>query len=661
MENQNQTQYDPQAVSMVRAIKMQESGNNYNTKPETAGQSLGGAYMYQKSTWQNYAGQILGDQNAPFTPENQDKVTYGMVKKWKDSGMQPADIAKQWNPGDPKYPDEVVSKLKQIAGNKNQPNQGYNPKPFSQPTNGNNIFAVDTSGQPKITPEDNGFLSQLGRGDYGSAAVSAVKGVGNFLFPVLGDIGAAFQGKNDKSFGQWAGDIALSALPFIPGLGEAGELAKGAEAVGEGAKIAETGGLLSKFAGLSPVAKGAITGYGAGVASNLSQGKNIGESLVPGVNTIGGAVLGGATPKILEGATGLIKKIAGISPQIENELTQLGTKADTADSNLYNKYINAAKEHAGNVRASAPLNIAADTLDSAAEKISQKTKQAGAEVEAAKQASANIPLKSLQEVGKSFWKNVQDKYGLNLFTKNDGTIIAKPIEGTMVDVSNSDKSRITKIAQQLSDLNNGKTTKNATEVIGNFNNLVDFSKQDIYGHTNDPLEGLIKNTAGNLNDVIRSSSPDLATANDKFSNLKGLQDEIQGMAGKNLQKGELLMRRVFSGDKSGDIQDLFGKIKNETGIDLIKHAVLAKHAIESVGSFADKTLLEQIIGEAGAGKGGIFNSVLNIGKSALKKTISNPEKIGRNLITGSKSGLIKNILNKGAIEAGSRFSGLIGK
>ncbi len=116
MENQpQQTQYDPQAVAMVRALKMQESTNNYNAPKEKAGTSLGGAYQYQAPTWKAYAGEVLGNPNAEFTPENQDKVTYGMVKKWKDSGMQPGEIAHMWNPGDKAYPGQVVEHLKKIA------------------------------------------------------------------------------------------------------------------------------------------------------------------------------------------------------------------------------------------------------------------------------------------------------------------------------------------------------------------------------------------------------------------------------------------------------------------------------------------------------------------------------------------------------------------
>ena len=115
MDTTQNQQFDQQAVAMARAIKMQESGNNYNAPKEVAGDSLGGAYQFQKPTWQNYAGQILGDSNAEFTPENQDKVAYGMIKKWKDSGMGPLDIAHKWNPGSSDYPKQVAQKLMAIA------------------------------------------------------------------------------------------------------------------------------------------------------------------------------------------------------------------------------------------------------------------------------------------------------------------------------------------------------------------------------------------------------------------------------------------------------------------------------------------------------------------------------------------------------------------
>ena len=90
-------QPDLQALALTKAIAQKESGGNYNASGDVGTST--GAYQYQAATWKNYAQQILGNANAEMTPENQNAVTYGMVKTWKDQGMGPADIAARWNAG----------------------------------------------------------------------------------------------------------------------------------------------------------------------------------------------------------------------------------------------------------------------------------------------------------------------------------------------------------------------------------------------------------------------------------------------------------------------------------------------------------------------------------------------------------------------------------
>jgi hypothetical protein len=194
--------------------------------------------------------------------------------------------------------------------------------------------------------------------------------------------------------------------------------------------------------------------------------------------------------------------------------------------------------------------------------------------------------------------------------------------------------------------------------MANLDDLVDYSKTDQVGINHDPIEGLLKHTRGNLNNVVRNSAPDLANANDRFSSLKGLEKEIGGMAGKNLQKGELLMKRVFSGDKSGDVNDLFQKIKDETGIDLVNHAVLAKHAIDSFGDSSQKSLLQQAIeGGVEAHTGGVIPAILKAGGNAARKTFANPETIGRNIVKGKSSGILPSLLIKGGARVGAAVGG----
>jgi hypothetical protein len=100
-----QSQPDLQALALTKAIRANESRGNYSASGD-AGTSTG-AYQFQPDTWKNYAQQVLGNPNAPMTPENQNAVTYGMVKTWKDQGMGPADILGTWNHGNTNWKDSI--------------------------------------------------------------------------------------------------------------------------------------------------------------------------------------------------------------------------------------------------------------------------------------------------------------------------------------------------------------------------------------------------------------------------------------------------------------------------------------------------------------------------------------------------------------------------
>lgn len=91
---------DPQKVA--QAIRQAESGGNYNAVGDV-GLSSGashGAYQFQPATWKNYAQQILGDSNAPLTPENQDKVATTKFTDWIKQGKTLNQIASMWNAGE---------------------------------------------------------------------------------------------------------------------------------------------------------------------------------------------------------------------------------------------------------------------------------------------------------------------------------------------------------------------------------------------------------------------------------------------------------------------------------------------------------------------------------------------------------------------------------
>lgn len=121
------------------------------------------------------------------------------------------------------------------------------------------------------TSQDPGFWKDLSSGNLGGAGKDAF----NFAFPVVKDLADDAQGQNQKSFLQQLGDAGLSALWFVPGLGEGTDL-------------------------LANIGKGALLGYGGDVSSKLSQGNtNLGQILTPGLGTLTGGVAGGILPKIM--------------------------------------------------------------------------------------------------------------------------------------------------------------------------------------------------------------------------------------------------------------------------------------------------------------------------------------------------------------------------
>lgn len=105
---------DPTAYTLTKAIAYKENGGsapNYNaasgddgaSPAGTTGKYGGGAYQFTTATWQNDALQVLGDANAPMTPENQNQVAYTKVANWLKQGYTSAQVASMWNagPGEP--------------------------------------------------------------------------------------------------------------------------------------------------------------------------------------------------------------------------------------------------------------------------------------------------------------------------------------------------------------------------------------------------------------------------------------------------------------------------------------------------------------------------------------------------------------------------------
>lgn len=342
---------DPTAQTLTQAIAMQEGGGKLlpytapsGDMPNAPTGTAGGRYQFTAPTWQNYAGQVLGNPNAPMTPENQNQVAYTKIKSWLDSGKTPAEAASMWNAGEgapdawkpgtvqkvgntPQYVRNVQKYAQQLSGGMQQaPSQtdvGANISGYTPPTppgqqSPQQSGSVNGYAPPTPPPPSTSTGTPAAPENLWQKAGDVTSGIGNFLFPAVGDVSNLIQGKNTKTPLQIAGDVGLSALPFIPGLGEVADTARAGEAVAEG------GGLLSKLAGLPVAVKGAGVGYGAGVAANLSQGQELGQAFMPNAANIGGALTGGIAsaviPKLLAPITRNFTESGAIDATI-NSLT----------------------------------------------------------------------------------------------------------------------------------------------------------------------------------------------------------------------------------------------------------------------------------------------------------------------------------------------------
>lgn len=87
---------DQDVINIAKAIREKESNNNFNAVGDNG--TSGGAYQWQKNTWKEHSNIVFG-KVVEMTPANQNTVAYGVMKTWKDQGLNPAQIAAKWNSG----------------------------------------------------------------------------------------------------------------------------------------------------------------------------------------------------------------------------------------------------------------------------------------------------------------------------------------------------------------------------------------------------------------------------------------------------------------------------------------------------------------------------------------------------------------------------------
>lgn len=234
--NDTQTQLDPQAVNLAKAIRQTESGGNFQAQGKSGEY---GAYQFTEPTWNTYAKEAgVNVALKDATAEQQNQVAYTKIKKWKDAGNNIGQIASMWNAGEDNknaylngntgtnkygvhydtgaYAKSVANAYQtlksggQVAVDPNNPSSTATPQfPLTSSA------GINGNGASQNSPQDDSLTSEInGRvGDINSAISDTESGKISPVSGLIQGVGAVAGG---------LGDVVNKGLELIPGV-KAGE------------------------------------------------------------------------------------------------------------------------------------------------------------------------------------------------------------------------------------------------------------------------------------------------------------------------------------------------------------------------------------------------------------------------------------------------------
>lgn len=330
---QPQSTLDPKVKALASAIRRTETGTStdpYNAKG-ASGES--GAYQFMPDTWKGWSKEFLGHENAPMTVENQNKVAYERIKRWKDEGYNPAQIASLWNTGSkpnaykegfkgvndqgveydvPAYVEKVSKNYREVIGGVSSPNvQNSGVFPQNLQTSADRELPSAESTMAPVEPEE-----------------EVKKPLANRIADFLG------YGKTTETIGKLINRAGL--MPQNEGQKEVSRLTgKSQEQINEkyieaptGKEVAgaalNVGSLVTGLGGLAKTGaqvgtKGLLTAMGTGLKTGLISGGAVGAGQALEDNkSLGGIVTDTAIGATIEGVTGgtlpAVGQLGGLIP-----------------------------------------------------------------------------------------------------------------------------------------------------------------------------------------------------------------------------------------------------------------------------------------------------------------------------------------------------------
>lgn len=528
---------DGSTVKVLKTIKTLESQGDYNAVGDN-GRSHG-AYQWLDNNWKTAAKNILKDENAPMTPDNQDFVAYQQVNAYKKAGRTPEEIDALWN-GAHKDKETGLythnSTERQTKFRKAILEQQSKMPPIEQQREN-----LKTQGEPvSVNPEkaEPTFMGNVARG-----VIKPFAKVGTNLI----NAGQIMTGQQETQ--PFSGDY----LGEVKRVGEGFDIAKGLtpenikavkNSIGTGLEIGSTisggGGLkaigtqtlkgLAKQGAIQGSKAGFVGGFSQGAGSALSQDKTLGEAAIQGISSgvvggIGGGIFGGAS-----GAGGKLLEKAGVSQIAKNRMNASPQEViDLINPKLSTKQIQSAIKGGQATK----TGLMGDIKLNPSNKTLKAAEAVTGVVDPNKTLTENINLvRNAIENEATTLKNAVMQND-HLYTFKELSSRLNKIEAP-ISLRNDELKILNKVkkAALIISKKNGGTVSSLLDSRKEFDALIQKEFPNLYDKANAPMKNGIMSVREAMNNFINDNLPSTAGFRTSLAKQSAMFNAIDGMATK---------------------------------------------------------------------------------------------------------------------------------
>jgi len=240
---------------------------------------------------------------------------------------------------------------------------------------------------------------------------------------------------------------------------------------------------------------------------------------------------------------------------------------------LFDDYVRVARESILDNKKLTPLEIAGQSAGDALNQMTRKLDTIGANKSAVlegavgNQPVGNIVVKFRQEIQNSLKGKTS-------------------VEGN--------KKLFRDVLSEAEKLGNNPTAVQVDAFIDFVQSRIFTGKRDLTVPITKDVDLVLRPPTGRLNDALKAQLPEsYTTLNERFSSLVEIRNELNVKLGKSGERGGSLMKKVFS-SSDANTKELFAKVLDETGIDLVNEATLARFTMDVLGDARQKSMLEQL-------------------------------------------------------------------